>query len=151
MRSRGSAAVILVQISLLPWRFIRDYSPNSFDHTQRALTIWPKIPVWISRNFHGWMVQETTSEERLERWWDWDTGNLAPRNFSHKFSQWDTRSYFWALPLQKLRNLPLLTVCSCCIHLKNRPTTTRQDHCGLFDLLSMLMALGVHSVQCMNM
>ena len=54
-------------------------------------------------------------------------------------------------PFESLDELPLLTVCSCCIHLKNTPTTTRQDHSGLFDLLSMLTALGVYSVQCMNM
>ena len=47
--------------------------------------------------------------------------------------------------------LPFLAVCSCCIHLKNTLTTTRQDHSSLFDLLSMLTALGVYSVQCMNM
>lgn len=46
--------------------------------------------------------------------------------------------------------LPLLAEYSCCIHLKNTPTTNRQDHSSLFDLLSMLTALGVYSVQYMN-
>lgn len=54
-------------------------------------------------------------------------------------------------PSRAQMKLPLLAVCSCCIHLKNTPMTTRKDHSSLFKLLSMLTALGVYSVQSMSM
>ena len=70
-----------------------------------------------------------------------DTGELAPRNFSRKFSWWDTRSYFFESPDETATPGRVLVLYS---FEKNTPTTRRQDHSSMFDLLSMLTALGVY-------